>query len=599
MKYEVSFGQPIDSSKTIQHGPDNALRVAILGDFSGRANTGNLSIGDDLATRKPHRVDVDNLDEVLSRFNIKLSLPIANDGGIVNIELNSMDNFHPDELYDRLQVFEKLASLRSRLQNSASFDSAAKLVKTLLGQSAVDKHSARKKKSASVKIPNRKFQDFESIIADSRPPADETPIVDLLKQVVGSFVVDDPDPQQEQLVATVDEAISDTMRRILHHPDFQAMEALWRSVELMVRRIETNNKLQIVLYDVTAEELAADLSSSDNLEETGLFRMLVEQPSLDAQQGPLSLLLGNYVFEETPPHADLLGRISQIAAAAHAPFIASIDNDCLNKKSIEDVHPLVKESWDALRAHANSTYLMLTTPSFMLRWPYGKKSDPIDPFEFEEFTTRGGVSTMLWANGCFLVGLLLCKTCQEQGLSSMKLGSFMTMDDLPFYYYVDEHGDQVPFPCTNRLLSESLVAHVVSQKFAPVIGIKGKPEVRLGSFKSLSGELLTGAWGNRPGSPATESPAPVAHGDTDDSAPPEDSDSDSDLSAVMAEMGDDSDSDSDSDLSALMAEMSDDSDSSDDDDDDDLAALLNSMNSDDDDDDDEMDPDLAALLNDM
>jgi type VI secretion system ImpC/EvpB family protein/type VI secretion system ImpB/VipA family protein len=593
MKYEVSFGQPIDSDKAISHGPENSLRVAILGDFSGRANTGNLSIGDELAKRKPHRVDVDNLDDVLARFAIKLALPIANDGGIVNVSLNSMDDFHPDELYDRLQVFEKLSSLRSRLQNSSSFEGAAKVVKSLLGQSAIDKQQSRKRKSSSTTVPNRKFEDFESIINETRSPNEEAPIVDLLKQVVGSFVIDDPDPQQDQFIATVDEAVSDTMRRVLHHPDFQAMESLWRSVELMVRRLETGNQLHLVLYDVTAEELAADLSASDNLEESGLFRMLVEQPSLDAQQGPLSLILGSYVFEQTPPHADLLGRMSQIANAAHAPFIASISNDCLKKKSIEEVHPLVKESWDALKSHPNSAYLMLTVPNFMLRWPYGKKSDPIDPFEFEEFTDRGGVSTMLWANGCFLAGLLLCKTCQEQGKSSMKLGSFMTMDDLPFYYYVDEYGDQIPFPCTNRLLSESLVAHVVSQNFAPVIGIKGRPEVRLGSFKSLFGQLLTGSWGDRPDSSTGASPSPVVQGETDDS----DSSSDSDMDAMLSDDSD-SDSDSDSDLSALMNEMGDDSDSSDEDDD--LAALLGSMDSDDDDDDDdEMDPELAALLNDM
>ncbi|MGY8749483.1 MAG: type VI secretion system contractile sheath domain-containing protein [Pirellulales bacterium] len=591
MKYEVSFGQPIDSDKAISHGPENSLRVAILGDFSGRANTGNLSIGDELAKRKPHRVDVDNLDDVLARFAIKLALPIANDGGIVNVSLNSMDDFHPDELYDRLQVFEKLSSLRSRLQNSSSFEGAAKVVKSLLGQSAIDKQQSRKRKSSSTTVPNRKFEDFESIINETRSPNEEAPIVDLLKQVVGSFVIDDPDPQQDQFIATVDEAVSDTMRRVLHHPDFQAMESLWRSVELMVRRLETGNQLHLVLYDVTAEELAADLSASDNLEESGLFRMLVEQPSLDAQQGPLSLILGSYVFEQTPPHADLLGRMSQIANAAHAPFIASISNDCLKKKSIEEVHPLVKESWDALKSHPNSAYLMLTVPNFMLRWPYGKKSDPIDPFEFEEFTDRGGVSTMLWANGCFLAGLLLCKTCQEQGKSSMKLGSFMTMDDLPFYYYVDEYGDQIPFPCTNRLLSESLVAHVVSQNFAPVIGIKGRPEVRLGSFKSLFGQLLTGSWGDRPDSSTGASPSPVVQGETDDS----DSSSDSDMDAMLSDDSD-SDSDSDSDLSALMNEMGDDSDSSDEDDD--LAALLGSMDSDDDDDD-EMDPELAALLNDM
>ena len=52
------------------------------------------------------------------------------------------------------------------------------------------------------------------------------------------------------------------------------------------------------------------------------MRMLVEQPALDANQGPLSLLAGLYQFELTPPHADLLGRMAQVAGAAGAPFVA-------------------------------------------------------------------------------------------------------------------------------------------------------------------------------------------------------------------------------------------------------------------------------------
>ena len=101
------------------------------------------------------------------------------------------------------------------------------------------------------------------------------------------------------------------MRRVLHHPDFQAAEAIWRGVEFLVRRIETGARMEIVLYDVSAEELAADLAATDALEETGLYGMLVEQPALDAHQGPLSAIIGLYGFELTPPHADLLGRVAQ------------------------------------------------------------------------------------------------------------------------------------------------------------------------------------------------------------------------------------------------------------------------------------------------
>ena len=74
------------------------------------------------------------------------------------------------------------------------------------------------------------------------------------------------------------------MRRVLHHPDFQAAEAIWRGVEFLVRRIETGARMEIVLYDVSAEEFAADLAATDALEETGLYGMLVEQPALDAHR---------------------------------------------------------------------------------------------------------------------------------------------------------------------------------------------------------------------------------------------------------------------------------------------------------------------------
>ena len=62
------------------------------------------------------------------------------------------------------------------------------------------------------------------------------------------------------------------MRRVLHHPDFQTAEAIWRGVEFLVRRIETGAQMEIVLYDVSAEELAADLAATDALDKTGLLR---------------------------------------------------------------------------------------------------------------------------------------------------------------------------------------------------------------------------------------------------------------------------------------------------------------------------------------
>ena len=189
---------------------------------------------------------------------------------------------------------------------------------------------------------------------------------------------------------------------------------------------------------------------------------------------------------------------------------------------------------------------MLTAPRFLLRWPYGKKTDPIDQFEFEEFTRKAGVSGMLWANSCFLAGLLLGETFSRQGRKSMELGSIMTLDDMPFYYYVDEHGDQVALPCTDRLLSERLASFVTSQNFAPVLGIKGRPEVRLGSFKSLFGEPLLGPWLDRPdlGQDLSAAAPPVVSGTAEPLAAVESPVND-DLDDLLSDLGvDDGPSDS-------------------------------------------------------
>jgi type VI secretion system protein ImpC len=230
------------------------------------------------------------------------------------------------------------------------------------------------------------------------------------------------------------------------------------------------------------------------LEESGLYRLLVEQPATDQRLGPLSVLVGNYVFDQTPPHAELLGRIGKVAAAAQAPFIAGISPECLITQKPEDVHPLIAESWNALRQTPQASYLGLTVPRFMLRWPYGRKTEPIESFQFEEFTPAEGLRSMLWANGSILAGLLLGKTFSDQGLARMELGSIMSIGDVPFYYYTDADGDQVALPSTERSVSERAAAHVITQHFMPVVCIRGRPEVRLGSFNSLAGTLLAGPW---------------------------------------------------------------------------------------------------------
>jgi type VI secretion system protein ImpC len=84
MEYQVSFGR-IGNVKRAAPGP--AFRLAVLGDFSGRANAGIVETGDDLAKRKPLKVDVDNLDTVIERLKVTVQVAFGGDSGVVNVPI--------------------------------------------------------------------------------------------------------------------------------------------------------------------------------------------------------------------------------------------------------------------------------------------------------------------------------------------------------------------------------------------------------------------------------------------------------------------------------------------------------------------------------
>src|SRR5262249_18778043 len=146
------------------------------------------------------------------------------------------------------------------------------------------------------------------------------------------------------------------------------------------------------------------------------------------------------------------GRAAQIAAAAGAPFIAGLGYAGL-QAAPNEWHPLTRQAWGALRGLAAAAYLGLATPRFLLRYPYGQRTDPIDSFAFEEFTREDGLQGMLWGNAALLPACLIAQNWLRNG-DSMTFGSLATIGELPVFVYEDTEGEQIALPCTNRLLTE-------------------------------------------------------------------------------------------------------------------------------------------------
>ena len=507
MQYDVNFGSATGAQRPSR--TDGRFRLAVLADFSGRANAGKLEAGKALAARKPFPVDVDDLDETLARLRPGLNLPLGTDGETVAIPIASLDDFHPDQLVENVELFETLLDLRRNLASKAGFARASKEVLSWAGGDALPRPSSIARGAAIAT--DLRLDDFARLTGRAPKANEAADVDDLVRRLVGPFVQPARDPQADQLVAQVDAALAAAMRRVLHHPDFQTMEAVWRSVEFLVRRLETGARLQIVLYDVSAEEWAADLAATDQLDQTGLYGMLVEQPGLDADAGPFSAIIGLYDLELSPPHIDLLGRMAQIAAMAGAPFIAAVDADSL-QTPMHEQHPLIRQSWSALAALPASRYLGLATMRFLLRMPYGRRSDPIEAFKLEEFTRESGLSGMLWANPALAVGLLLAQGWGKSG-AKMQPGQNAVIGEIPYYVYQSPEGDQVALPCTERLWSERQAAAAAAYNVMPLVSLRGRPEIRLAGSASVAGPILAGPWAPAPLPPQREpakSPVPAA-----------------------------------------------------------------------------------------
>ena len=454
------------------------VRIALLGDFGAGACAGRLDTGADLARRKPRAVEFDSLEDWLGQQGITLNLPIGAqgaDGAPVEVALADLESFHPDTLFRELALFKSLNDLRKRLNTPAGFDKAAAEVAKMAGIPLKASRAARGVRArGAAPSAGARLDDFARLTGRSSAPEAGGSIDALLRNVIGPFVVPAAKPEKPTLLAALDAAIADGMRAVLHQADFQATESLWRGVDFLLRRLETGPMLQVHLIDVSAEEFAADLSASDDLTDSGLYQLLVSKPA-EAKDDGYTYIAGLYQFEATPPHTELLGRMAKLAQAAGATFFTSMAVDDLGNPRVPP-HPLVVEAFAALRGLPEAARLALLGPRFLLRHPYGKKSDPISSFAFEEFTAADGLAGLLWGHPALLALTVLAGQ-----------GGAPNVGDLPFHHFVDADGDSTALPCTERFISTAVATELARYGIKALMAHKGEPLVQLTGPDTVAG----------------------------------------------------------------------------------------------------------------
>jgi type VI secretion system protein ImpC len=496
--------------------PETPLRIALLGDWSGRVSRDALASSTRLAHRAPVAVDRDNVDEVLARFGVEIQVPLAQEQQTrIPIPLATLDEFHPDRLIERIELLRALKELRARLGNPATFSAAAEELRAWIPASTAAKLT---EPSTKQDLPSTIPSDvtpqglLEQIVGEmeSQPgstgrPAGAVGWNAYLQKVIEPYLLPKVDySQQAQLLALVDGVLSRHVRAILHNPDFQAMEAAWRGLFFLVRRLETGSHLQLHVLDVSKAELSADLGSADDLRSTDTYRLLVEQ-SVGVPGGqPWGILVGNYTFDSGRQDVELLGRIAKVACQAGAPFLAAASPGVVGCESLAETPdpddwrqrtiPEEDEAWAALRQLPEAAYLGLALPRILLRLPYGKKTDPVEQFDFEEMPESPNHENYLWGNPALACAYLLAEAFNQYGWG-FRRAVVQEIGDLPMHIY-REDGDSQVKPCAEAWLTDRAAEAVLAKGPMPLQSVKGRGAVRLVRFQSLAslGKPLAGRW---------------------------------------------------------------------------------------------------------
>jgi len=510
-RYRIVLGEePEPSALAVEDLP---FRIAILGDFSGRANRGLSATRDQAAAWRPVAIDRDNIDDVMARLKPELRIQLGQGGPQLVLAFNSPDHFGPDYLYERLDIFAKLREIRRRLADPRTFAVAAAELQGAAGSEPIPEpprassggQQGPTTKPAVSDLVSGNLLDQVLEETPGRPQAPGRPdeLRRFVQAIVAPHLVPGADPRQPELLAQVDRLTAESMRALLHHPDFQALESAWRGAELLVRRLETDSNLKLFLIDVSKEELATDHGLAGDPSTTAAYHLLVEQTVRTPGAEPWALLVGNYYFGATHEDAALLAKMAEIARAAGAPFVAAARPNLVGCESLtaaphprewhEISDPEVAQAWRFLRSKSVATNLGLSLPRFLLRLPYGRATQPCEQFDFEEFDATPDHEDYLWGNAAFICALLLGEDFSQSGWEMQPRGG--EVGSLPLHIYA-EGGESIIKPCAEALLTEAAVEKILDQGLMPLISLKGRDAVRLVRFQSIASPVraLSGRW---------------------------------------------------------------------------------------------------------
>ena len=330
--------------------------------------------------------------------------------------------------------------------------------------------------------------------ATSRPSA--AGVTDtLVARLVAPYVVRGPDPSLRTYLSAVDAAATALMRRVLHDPRVQGLEARWRGLRRLVETLELGDSLELRIIDIGKDALIADLNAAEGkLESTGLYRAIAGRGGDAAGEVETTLLVGDYTFGATRDDLELLAHLGNLAQRLGAPLIAAGDATLLGATSLDaDSEPKawviadarIAERWSALRHSAIAPWIGLAMPRVLGRLPYGAKTDAIDGFAFEELAGTNDHDGYLWGNPALACAEVIGRSLVEDDNDTEPPVIALDVPDLPAHVR-DVDGERELKPCAEHLLSLRIGEEILKRGLMPVLSFRDRNAARFLRLQSIA-----------------------------------------------------------------------------------------------------------------
>lgn len=295
-----------------------------------------------------------------------------------------------------------------------------------------------------------------------------------------------------EAIKQIDAKISKQLAAVMHHPKFKQLEGSWRGLHYLVMNTETSTSLKLRVINWSKRELFRDMSRATEFDQSQLFKKIYESEFGTPGGQPYGALIGDYEFTNHPEDIDTLRLVSNVAAAAFAPFIAAASPRLLGLDSYRELSAprdmekifdsLEYTKWNAYRETEDSRFVTLVLPRVLARLPYGERTTKVDEFDYEEAPIdEAGVARRMphddycWMNAAYAMGARLTDAFARNGWCTAIRGAENggKVENLPCHIFTSDDGD-IDLQCPTEIgITDRREAELSKLGFLAVSHYKG------------------------------------------------------------------------------------------------------------------------------